>query len=146
MLLKLSEEKRGAILEVGWRLLGIEGCLEGYSDLPLKGAWRHEVSATESRLEVVESVLISQVDDRESQRDLCAFRSEEIVGTGTEIKKVSRSNSWWVCIVICSAIGRNSHTQGSPVCVGARHNRLCWGCENAATEKANLSLLIPTKR
>ena len=36
----------------------------------LEGARRHEVSATESRLEVVESVLISQVDDRESQRDL----------------------------------------------------------------------------
>jgi hypothetical protein len=83
--------------------------LESYSGLYLERSGRNEMCAAKRRFEVIQSVLVCQVDDRESERHLRTLSAQKVVSTGTEIENMTRGDPRRIGVVILSPIRRNPH-------------------------------------
>lgn len=93
-------------------------------------------------LKVVERFLVREIQYRESQSHLRAFRAEKIVCAGTKIKKVTWCDAGRIMVIVRCAIAWDTDAQHAAIGLAAGRNRLCWGRERAAAEETDLRLLV----
>ena len=64
------------------------------------GSRRNVVRSTEGGEKVIECVIVGEIDERNLSTPLVTIALEQIVITNRQIEQVTRSNSWWIVIVV----------------------------------------------
>ena len=100
------------------------------------------MSTTECRFEVIKRILVGEVQNGEAHRQLGSISAQQIVSSGTQIKKMSRRDTRWIRVIVFRSVRRNAHAQRAPVARVAYRYGVGERRKGAATEESDLLLLI----
>src|SRR5207245_5038004 len=80
-------------------------------------AWCNKMRSAKRGEKVIQRFLVCKIDHCKLHRHFVPVGVHDIIETKAHIEEMTRRDSWWILIVILSAVGRNLHPQCAPVWV-----------------------------
>ena len=100
------------------------------------------MGAAESGKKIVKRLFVPQIDRCEAQDQANLFSAQQVVGTHTQSKEISRGNPGGIVISVEGSVRWDSQSQGATNGISALCQSLARGCKSVSAEQTDLGLLI----